>query len=163
MDSYQQECPICCEPLTKDLVETVPCKHHFHRRCLGSWNARSDNCPVCRTHLKIALFKVNVSRFKQNWLVIDESSFSLIEGDSPTNPSKKTRIHFSALKSVQCKNNYSFTISYVSQKGLATKKISGIEAQSGAYFLRRAVRRWINHIQQLNNVYLEEEHGAALV
>ena len=49
------ECSICMNEITKNekMVTTTPCKHVFHKRCLGKWRERSDTaapttCPNCR-------------------------------------------------------------------------------------------------------------------
>ena len=42
------ECSICMNEITKnEKMVTTPCKHVFHKRCLGKWRERSDTAPTC--------------------------------------------------------------------------------------------------------------------
>jgi hypothetical protein len=47
-DGKVEECSICLEALTgSDIIET-PCKHKFHKKCIGKWTRNSNQCPICR-------------------------------------------------------------------------------------------------------------------
>jgi hypothetical protein len=47
-----ETCSICLEKLKPgDKLGALPCGHkHFHKKCVNSWMAISDNksCPICR-------------------------------------------------------------------------------------------------------------------
>ena len=52
------QCCVCLESIRKgsrDHVETDPCGHHFHTKCLKTWtdtqsrNGDRHSCPMCRT------------------------------------------------------------------------------------------------------------------
>ena len=42
-------CSICLELLTSDLVLINNCRHIFHRNCLTYWARVNRNCPLCRS------------------------------------------------------------------------------------------------------------------
>jgi hypothetical protein len=44
-------CPICYDILTKETTNSTPCKHIFCKRCMNSWRANHDTCPICRSGL----------------------------------------------------------------------------------------------------------------
>ena len=51
-DGCAEECTIClCAFSAGDKVKTLPCKHHFHSRCLRTWlnHKESIQCPICRS------------------------------------------------------------------------------------------------------------------
>jgi hypothetical protein len=52
---YSQVCTVCQESFSSapdDIVETIACRHPFHRNCLIGWmegrHAQRDSCPNCR-------------------------------------------------------------------------------------------------------------------
>lgn len=50
--SERYQCSICLEKyLNHVYICTLPCLHHFHRKCLFNWLLTSENqtCPLCRT------------------------------------------------------------------------------------------------------------------
>ena len=48
----QDTCGICLEEMknTEDL-HRVPCRHKFHRKCIGQWLHQNNRCPLCRVQL----------------------------------------------------------------------------------------------------------------
>ncbi|OQR81201.1 hypothetical protein ACHHYP_16648 [Achlya hypogyna] len=51
----EEECGVCCEPMTVGATELLPrCKHSFHRKCVEEWarscqlRSTSPSCPSCR-------------------------------------------------------------------------------------------------------------------
>ena len=50
-----EECAICCCGYSPgDAVRLLPCKHHFHRKCIDSWLRVSTRCPLCRGDLSLS-------------------------------------------------------------------------------------------------------------
>lgn len=50
-DNRVKECSICLSNISKkDLFETKPCNHSFHKNCIGK--ILSENCPYCRTKIE---------------------------------------------------------------------------------------------------------------
>ena len=48
----EEECAICCCCYSPgDAVRLLPCKHHFHQKCIDSWLRMSTRCPMCRGDL----------------------------------------------------------------------------------------------------------------
>ena len=46
------QCSICLEKYFHNVVIcTLPCLHHFHRKCLFNWlcNSEQSTCPLCRS------------------------------------------------------------------------------------------------------------------
>ena len=44
------DCPICFEPMTKDVRIALPCGHRFHKNCIKrSLTSTGGTCPKCRT------------------------------------------------------------------------------------------------------------------
>jgi hypothetical protein len=49
-----EECAICCCGYSPgDAVRLLPCKHHFHQKCIDSWLRMSTRCPMCRGDLSL--------------------------------------------------------------------------------------------------------------
>ena len=53
LDSQQDCCPICLDPLESDISTTV-CRHRFHRACLAQWTQVRPACPLCQENLQPA-------------------------------------------------------------------------------------------------------------
>lgn len=54
--SERYQCSICLEKyLNHVYICTLPCLHHFHRKCLFNWLSNSENqtCPLCRSPVMI--------------------------------------------------------------------------------------------------------------
>ncbi len=45
------ECTICFEILDGVNVETLECRHKFHRNCITKWLELKSDCPHCRKHI----------------------------------------------------------------------------------------------------------------
>ena len=42
-------CVIClCEYVAGELVTSLPCRHHFHKKCIDEWLATDKSCPLCK-------------------------------------------------------------------------------------------------------------------
>jgi hypothetical protein len=52
--SYPDSCPICmCDFTESAVLKQLPCKHHFHERCIRQWLLeKSTTCPTCRTECR---------------------------------------------------------------------------------------------------------------
>ena len=58
----EQECPICMDTLSEEVVETQ-CGHHFHERCLMTYvlsyarqpGGASARCPLCRGLMRVPM------------------------------------------------------------------------------------------------------------
>jgi len=42
------ECPICFEPMTKNITIALPCGHIFHTKCIKEALRYNNKCPNCR-------------------------------------------------------------------------------------------------------------------
>jgi ribosomal protein L37AE/L43A len=42
------ECPICFEPMTKNITIALPCGHIFHTKCIKQALRYNNKCPNCR-------------------------------------------------------------------------------------------------------------------
>jgi hypothetical protein len=42
------ECPICFEPMTKNITIALPCRHIFHTKCIKEALRYNNKCPNCR-------------------------------------------------------------------------------------------------------------------
>jgi len=47
-------CSICSDPLLMEVVVTTPCKHHFHKICIG--RLEEPKCPLCNSQLPFDWF-----------------------------------------------------------------------------------------------------------
>jgi len=43
-------CPICLDNNDHESC-TLPCRHHFHKKCLTKWLIKKKQCPICRSLL----------------------------------------------------------------------------------------------------------------
>ena len=49
VEKCDDDCPICLEPLDKDVVKLSLCRHCFHRKCIKQhFKANGESCPMCR-------------------------------------------------------------------------------------------------------------------
>merc|ERR1719329_498437 len=47
-DDPRESCAVCLAEFSPgDVLQRLPCGHHFHRCCAGTWLARSKKCPLC--------------------------------------------------------------------------------------------------------------------
>lgn len=42
------ECPLCLEPMTKNITIALPCGHIFHTKCIKQALRYNNKCPICR-------------------------------------------------------------------------------------------------------------------
>jgi hypothetical protein len=42
------ECPICFEPMNKNITIALPCGHIFHTKCIKQALRYNNKCPICR-------------------------------------------------------------------------------------------------------------------
>jgi hypothetical protein len=42
------ECPICFEPMKKNITIALPCGHIFHTKCIKQALIYNNKCPICR-------------------------------------------------------------------------------------------------------------------
>eukprot|EP00927_Polykrikos_kofoidii_P078429 TRINITY_DN7524_c0_g1_i2.p1 TRINITY_DN7524_c0_g1~~TRINITY_DN7524_c0_g1_i2.p1 ORF type:complete len:654 (-),score=105.40 TRINITY_DN7524_c0_g1_i2:179-2140(-) len=54
VDTNMMNCSLCSEPLLMEAITTTPCKHCFHRVCLGRLDM--PECPLCNTRLPLSWF-----------------------------------------------------------------------------------------------------------
>lgn len=51
-----EECAICLAPfLDLEPVRKLPCRHIFHKECIGTWLRSSHTCPLCLHNLAAAM------------------------------------------------------------------------------------------------------------
>lgn len=46
--STTNECPLCLEPMTKNITIALPCGHIFHTKCIKQALQYNNKCPNCR-------------------------------------------------------------------------------------------------------------------
>jgi len=46
--AIDNECPICFEPMTKNITIALPCRHIFHTKCIKQALKYNNKCPNCR-------------------------------------------------------------------------------------------------------------------
>lgn len=51
-----EECSICLEKLNNNHI-SLPCKHHFHEKCIMRWFDSKHECPLCREKYRLVLNK----------------------------------------------------------------------------------------------------------
>jgi hypothetical protein len=49
----EEPCVICQEDLLEQQMKKTACNHRFHLHCILSWLNEKEDCPLCRTKLKI--------------------------------------------------------------------------------------------------------------
>ena len=50
--THKNTCSICME-IIESGMNTLPCKHQFHEKCINKWKDEGKNtCPCCRTKFK---------------------------------------------------------------------------------------------------------------
>mmetsp|Transcript_120491 Transcript_120491/g.212642 ORF Transcript_120491/g.212642 Transcript_120491/m.212642 type:complete len:311 (+) Transcript_120491:38-970(+) len=61
------ECCCCMENFSheKEIIRT-PCKHYFHKSCLGDWLKLARTCPLCRCDLDQATFSEHPKEVVEN-------------------------------------------------------------------------------------------------
>ena len=64
-----ETCIICLENLNENVedenfkINTLPCGHKYHFKCLSEWMLKHKNCPMCREHIEIDLPSENEDDF----------------------------------------------------------------------------------------------------
>jgi hypothetical protein len=59
------ECPICFEPMTKNITIALPCGHIFHTKCIKQALRYNNKCPNCRrviTNVSLQTRSINRAR-----------------------------------------------------------------------------------------------------
>lgn len=51
MTDINDECAICLNDLNSEARRKLPCGHIFHKKCVNTWLARKNICPLCRLPL----------------------------------------------------------------------------------------------------------------
>jgi len=44
-------CSICFEKLSEDIIGITSCNHIYHHKCISEWVNNSKSCPLCRTSI----------------------------------------------------------------------------------------------------------------
>lgn len=59
----QTNCVICMSDFeTRQKIRVMPCKHHFHSKCIDKWLKGSRTCPICRHECKSSSAKKSSKR-----------------------------------------------------------------------------------------------------
>lgn len=45
---FRDDCSLCLLHMKPKDVRTLPCRHRFHRQCIGQWLHAHNTCPLCR-------------------------------------------------------------------------------------------------------------------
>lgn len=53
-------CVICWGIQEEDQIQTTPCGHSFHSKCLEQWTNKQPTCPMCRASLHSHPNKTNL-------------------------------------------------------------------------------------------------------
>jgi hypothetical protein len=59
------ECPLCLEPMTKNITIALPCGHIFHTKCIKQALRYNNKCPNCRrviTNVSLQTRSINRAR-----------------------------------------------------------------------------------------------------
>lgn len=73
-------CSICYEPLEhNEKVGILPCDHLFHSKCLKTWLARRNVCPLCQAT------EVAIPKYADEEIVVDASLFAEENNSDPNN------------------------------------------------------------------------------
>jgi len=77
-NNQQKQCVVCLEELFED-KKITPCNHSFHLHCILEWLNSKENCPLCRTKLKMdkANFNIvlNVAHARRNALNVPQPRY----------------------------------------------------------------------------------------
>lgn len=71
------ECSICLNDKIKHNI-TTPCRHNFHRYCLGNWIKDNNTCPVCRENIVSDDLRESALSVMKNNNVYDKTFVSLL-------------------------------------------------------------------------------------
>jgi len=51
-EAQRRQCPVCLAEFTEgEEMKRLPCDHCFHSKCILSWLAVTNSCPLCRHEL----------------------------------------------------------------------------------------------------------------
>ncbi|ESN91326.1 hypothetical protein HELRODRAFT_69981 [Helobdella robusta] len=51
--TLQTLCVVCmCEFEARQKIRILPCKHHYHSKCVDKWLKMNRTCPICRNDCK---------------------------------------------------------------------------------------------------------------
>jgi hypothetical protein len=50
-DDGEESCAVCLDGFEEGKAVVLPCRHIFHRECIGNWIDLKTSCPVCRAPL----------------------------------------------------------------------------------------------------------------
>ena len=49
------DCSICLEDMEDTTIESkLECGHIFHKECISKWTVKNNNCPLCRSYIKVS-------------------------------------------------------------------------------------------------------------
>ena len=66
-DDSQERCSICMEEYQHgDRKNILPCKHIFHKKCIGQWLNQHVACPLCRAVIEEDVLNSNYSTNNSN-------------------------------------------------------------------------------------------------
>ncbi|KNE56031.1 hypothetical protein AMAG_01875 [Allomyces macrogynus ATCC 38327] len=55
-------CVICCDDYDEnDVLNVLPCEHHFHAECLKTWFGLAKLCPICKRNVEEMLHGVSAT------------------------------------------------------------------------------------------------------
>ncbi|KAJ3373925.1 hypothetical protein GGF31_008810 [Allomyces arbusculus] len=55
-------CVICCDDYDEnDVLNVLPCEHHFHAECLKTWFGLAKLCPICKRNVEEMLHGVSAA------------------------------------------------------------------------------------------------------
>jgi hypothetical protein len=53
--NLENDCPICCELLSKETIIVLDCGHYYHKTCMSKWiklTNKCASCPTCRKKIE---------------------------------------------------------------------------------------------------------------